>query len=455
MPLTYDVRIWSVRQRKDRGQSSAELRWKTGLTPHSQTFRTKTLADGRRAELLRAAHAGEPFDEATGVPVRELRQRKDVSWYQHARDYIEMKWPHSPGSTRRTLSEAMATIAPALVTDTKGMADPRSVRTALYGWAFNMNRRSEEPPAEVAKVLAWFERKSLPTSALADRMHVRAALDALTKKLDGATAAASTIRRKRAIFHNALGYAVDAGHLPQNPLPQVQWKAPEQVEEELDPATVPHPRQALALLDAVRAQSARGRHLVAFFGCMYYAAARPAEVIGLSVNDCDLPRRGWGTLRLRETRPRSGSAWTDSGTAHDRRGLKHRPRKAVRTVPIPPDLVALLRWHLIAYGAAPDGRLFRTQRGGLIQDTGYGEVWAEARLRALTPAQRSSTLAKRPYDLRHAAVSTWLSSGVEPQVVAQRAGHSVAVLFRVYAKCLDGAAATANARIEATLRGGR
>ncbi|GAA2994067.1 tyrosine-type recombinase/integrase [Streptomyces fulvorobeus] len=451
---TYDVRIWSVRQRKDRGQSSAELRWKTGQTPHSQTFRTKTLAEGRRAELLRAVHSGEPFDEVTGLPVKELRERNEVSWYQHARDYIEMKWTHSPGSTRRTLAEAMATIAPALVTDTKGMADPGTVRVALYSWAFNMTRRTEEPPADVTKVLAWFERKSLPTSALSDRMHVRAALDALTKKLDGTTAAASTIRRKRAIFHNALGYAVDAGHLSQNPLPQVQWKAPEQVEEELDPATVPDPRQALALLNAVRTQSDRGRRLVAFFGCMYYAAARPAEVIGLRIQDCDLPRCGWGALLLRETRPRSGSAWTDSGEAHDQRGLKHRPRKAVRTIPIPPDLVALLRWHITAYGTAADGRLFRTQRGGLIQDTGYGEVWAEARSRALTPLQRASPLAKRPYDLRHAAVSTWLSAGVEPQVVAQRAGHSVAVLFRVYAKCLNGAAATANARIEATLRGG-
>ncbi|MGW2059858.1 hypothetical protein ACWCO9_04090 [Streptomyces sp. NPDC001937] len=227
------------------------------------------------------------------------------------------------------------------------------------------------------------------------------------------------------------------------------------MEEELDPATAPDSRQTLAPLDAVRTQSARVRRLVAFFGCLYYAAARPAEVIELSLEDCDLPRRGWGVLRLRETRPRSGSAWTDSGTAHDRRGLKHRPRKAIRTVPIPPDRVALLRWHIVAYGVAPDGRLFRTQRGGLVQDTGYGEVWAEARLRALTPAQRSSSPAKRPYDLRHAAVSTWLSSGVEPQVVAQRAGHSVAVLFRVYAKRLDGAAATANARIEATLREGR
>ncbi|MDT0434058.1 MULTISPECIES: tyrosine-type recombinase/integrase [Streptomyces] len=455
MGKTYDVRIWSVRQRKDRGQSSAELRWKTGDTPHSQTFSTKTLADGRRAELLRAAHAGEPFDEETGVPLAELRERTDVSWYQHACEYIEMKWKHAPGSTRRTLAEAMATVTPALVRDTKGMADTRTVRTALYSWAFNVSRRDQEPPEEVAKVLAWFERKSLPTSALADRMRVRSALDALTKKLDGTTASASTIRRKRAIFHNALGYAVDAGRLSDNPLPQVQWKAPEQVAEELDPACVPDPRQALALLDAVRTQSARGRRLVAFFGCMYYAAARPAEVIGLRMVDCDLPRRGWGTLRLRETRPRSGSAWTDSGEAHDRRGLKHRPRKAVRPVPIPPDLVALLRWHVTAYGIAPDGRLFRTMRGGLIQDTGYGEVWAEARTRALTPAQRASQLAKRPYDLRHAAVSTWLSSGVEPQVVAARAGHSVAVLFRVYAKCLDGTADLANSRIEKALRNGR
>lgn len=227
------------------------------------------------------------------------------------------------------------------------------------------------------------------------------------------------------------------------------------VEEEVDPACVPDPRQAAALLDAVRTQSPRGRRLVTFFGCIYFAAARPAEVIGLCIDDCDLPRRGWGELRLRETRPRSGSAWTDSGRPHDKRGLKHRPRKAVRPVPIPPDLVAMLRWHVTAYCVAPDGRLFRTMRGGLIQDTGYGEVWAEARRRALTPAQHASALGKRPYDLRHAAVSTWLSSGIEPQLVAKRAGHSVAVLYRVYAKCLDGTQDTANARIEAALKTAR
>lgn len=446
---SYTVKIWAIRKRDYR--KPYQLRWKVGTRPHSESFLTLGLAESRRAQLITAAREGEPFDITSGLPKSLVIKERDISWYEHARRYIEMKWTHSPGSTRRTLAEAMATVTPALVKDTKGMADARTVRTALYSWAFNKNRWDEEPPAEVAKVLAWFERKSLPASALSDRLTVRAALDAASKKLDGKTAAAGTIRRKRAIFYNSLEYAVEADLITENPLPRLKWKAPEQVEEEVDPACVPDPAQATKLLAAVREQSPRGRRLVGFFGCMYYAAARPAEVIGLRLLDCDLPRRGWGMLRIHETRPRSGSAWTDSGESHDKRGLKHRPRKAVRAVPIPPDLVALLRWHVTAYGVAPDGRLFRTQRGGLVQDTGYGEVWAEARRRALTPAQRASSLAKRPYDLRHAAVSTWLSSGVEPQLVAKRAGHSIAVLFRVYAKFLSGGDEAANAKISARL----
>jgi integrase len=123
----------------------------------------------------------------------------------------------------------------------------------------------------------------------------------------------------------------------------------------------------------------------------------------------------------------------------------------VRAVPIPPQFVAMLRWHITVYGVAPDGRLFRTARGGMVQESGYGEVWARARAHVLTPEELKTKLAKRPYDLRHTAVSTWLSAGVEPQIVAQRAGHSLAVLFRVYAKFLKGGENAANAKISARL----
>ncbi|RKN05497.1 tyrosine-type recombinase/integrase [Streptomyces radicis] len=448
MSHTFDIKIWSVRQRTK--QQSAEVRWKVGTTPHSATFRTKTLADNRRAQLMVAVQRGEAFDEATGLPLSELRKQGEVSWYEHARNYIEMKWPDSPASTRRTLAEAMATVTPALVEDSRGMADPRTVRQALYSWAFNKHRWGAEPPEDVRAVLSWFERKSLPTSALTDRVVTRRALDALKRRLDGTTAAASSIRRKRAIFHNAVVFAVESELLSENPIPRVSWSLPEPVEEEVDPATVPNPEQVRAQLRAVGQQGSRGRRLVAFLGCVYYAGARPAEVVGLKLSQCTLPRRGWGRLRLQETRPRSGRAWTDSGQAHDRRGLKKRSRKTVRSVPIPPELVAMLRWHIEAYGVAPDGRLFRTLRGGLLPDSGYGQVWARARKEALSP-EEAERLAKRVYDLRVAALSAWLAAGADPQTVAKRAGHTVAVLLRVYAKFIDDSDNATNTKIAARL----
>ncbi|MFF4231536.1 tyrosine-type recombinase/integrase [Streptomyces sp. NPDC001820] len=380
-----------------------------------------------------------------------VQREKDIPWYQHARNYIEMKWDHAPATTRANLAEAMATVTPVIVKDTKGMADPRTVRRVLYSWAFNVKRWEEEPPPEVKEVLAWFERKSLPVSALAEKMLTRKALNACTKRLDGKTSAGSVIARKRAIFHQSLGYAVEADLLTENPIHGLQWKAPEKVEDEIDPECVPAHELAEQLLVGVRAQGARGRHLEAFFGCILYSAARPGEIVGLLATDVYLPRRGWGKVWMRESRPRAGRPWTDSGEAHDQKGLKHRSRKAVRAVPIPPQFVAMLRWHITVYGVGPDGRLFRTARGGMVQESGYGEVWARARAHVLAPEELKTKLAKRPYDLRHTAVSTWLSAGVEPQIVAQRAGHSLAVLFRVYAKFLKGGEDAANAKISARL----
>ena len=89
----------------------------------------------------------------------------------------------------------------------------------------------------------------------------------------------------------------------------------------------------------------------------------------------------------------------------------------------------------------------RPPRGGILQDSGYNEVWDEARREALTPAQYRSPLGRRPYDLRHAAVSLWLNSGVPATEVARRAGHGVAVLLKIYAHCIDGQATAANQRI--------
>ncbi|GAA1821463.1 hypothetical protein GCM10009835_47590 [Planosporangium flavigriseum] len=61
--------------------------------------------------------------------------------------------------------------------------------------------------------------------------------------------------------------------------------------------------------------------------------------------------------------------------------------------------------------------------------------------------QQQSPLAARPYDLRHAAVSLWLNAGVPATQVAEWAGHSVHVLLKVYAKCIEGQDDVARRRI--------
>ena len=73
--------------------------------------------------------------------------------------------------------------------------------------------------------------------------------------------------------------------------------------------------------------------------------------------------------------------------------------------------------------------------GVLVAAAGLGPVFHKARADAFTGAETASLLARRPYDLRHAAVSTWLNAGVPAPQVAEWAGHSVSVLLRVYAKC--------------------
>lgn len=55
--------------------------------------------------------------------------------------------------------------------------------------------------------------------------------------------------------------------------------------------------------------------------------------------------------------------YTDSGERHDERGLKHRDVKTTRIVPIPPELVSILREHIEQHGVASMPRKPPSARG--------------------------------------------------------------------------------------------
>lgn len=165
---------------------------------------------------------------------------------------------------------------------------------------------------------------------------------------------------------------------------------------------------------------------------------RPSEAASLLLTECTLPEQGWGLLEFSEVRSAAGRQWTDDGEVHETRKPKGGPRNAIRRTPIPPELVRLLREHIDKFGTAPDGRLFRTYRGGIYLPSTLWQVLAKARVRAFTKTQAASPQARRPYDFRHAGISWRLNAGTPAPLVAEWAGHTVEVLLRIYAHCLDG-----------------
>ncbi|MEV0614832.1 tyrosine-type recombinase/integrase [Nonomuraea sp. NPDC050404] len=452
MNTTYDVKFSQVQQRSNRGMAVYVARWRVAGKEKSKSFRTKGLANAFMSDLRQAAKTGEEFDVATGLPVSMLEsEATGPSFLEFAQAYVLRRWDLSAARTRETDAYALLSLVPALVADAPRRPSPEASREVLRVHALLPEKRRTDLTAMQTATLGWLERASLPLSSLGEAHVLRTALAAISVTFASAPAGANTVRRKRAVLHHLLEHAVEQKVFSKNPLDEIKWTVPKAVTA-VDPRTVVNPAQAKQLLDAIpKVGRKRGPRLKALFACIYYAALRPEEAADLRQRNCTLPESGWGLIVLEKARPQGTKRWTNSGETHESRSLKHRADKETREIPIPPVLVAMLREHIAAYGTADDGRIFATRTGGTYSSSAHSYVWQETRKLALTPAQIASSLAARPYDLRHAAVSLWLNAGVPAVEVAKRAGHSVDVLLRVYAKCMDGQQEQINHKINSAL----
>lgn len=471
---SYDVRVWRIQQYKGKRGTTHAVRWAVAGQRFRRTFATAKLADRFRADLLTASRSGKGFDIVTGLPELLRHERPTASWFDHAVAFAHAKWPQSSPAHRRGIAETLTDVTveltkysgplPTFANERTGgshrgepaASSSAQLRRTLYRLAFAAN--SPEPTPDERRILSWAGTHSVAITALAQPSVVRQVHDRLARRIDGSPAAPSTLARKRAVFHSALQYAVEAGHLTTNPLERLRLRRPVMAGH-VDRRVVANPDQAGALLAAIRQVRPE---LEAFFACLYYAGLRPAEARGLTQDNLTLPITGWGEILLTGSHQTSGAAWTDDRQGEQRRQLKHRARNDTRLVPAHPELVRILREHLDNFPTGTSGQLFvaRTGRAGVPLPPPFAHpiglntlyrTWERARQIALTPVQVQSPLAKRPYDLRHACLSTWLNAGVPAAQVAEWAGHSINVLLRVYAKCIDGQTGLAMKRIELAL----
>lgn len=117
-----------------------------------------------------------------------------------------------------------------------------------------------------------------------------------------------------------------------------------------------------------------------------------------------------------EVRPQLRRHAPDPPEAHDSAEPRWQDHRLTARVPCPPELTVILRAHLQDHvGEAANARLFVGVRGGDLPAITYRRAWREARREVFGDQQYASLpLARRPYDLRHACVSTWLNGGVPP-----------------------------------------
>nr|WP_221376881.1 integrase [Actinoplanes polyasparticus] len=463
MNTTYDVQVYKIEDRKyaptagGKSRTSYRVRWAVAGRKFGDTFKTKALAESFRSKLITAQREGTAFDTATGLPEPMARALNARSWHDQAIAYVDLKWPRASAKHRKDIAEALTTATMALLSTKRGAPPTEQIRAALYRWSYNKGRRAAgQRPAELANALLWLESNTVDLAALSDPALTRKLLDALALRLDGKAASASTVHRKRAIVSGALRYGVETGHMPSHPFERVRWEAPK-LSTEVDRRAVVNQGQGHRLLIGVRQTTPE---LEALFGTMYWAALRPEESLNLTDSEYERPRKkgGWGRLHLTGALSEAGAGWTDTGDSIEERGLKHRPDNAVRDVPAAPPLCALLDRHIEQWPPGPTGRIFASRRGpGGIYVAARGRpvtrnaistAFHKARAAAFTPAEQASPVARRPYDLRAACVSYWLSRGISPALVARWAGHSIKVLLEIYASWIFGEEAAAIQRIE-------
>ena len=100
----------------------------------------------------------------------------------------------------------------------------RTLRQTLRRWYLPPAARkpdAEEPPPVDWRALHWLRRTSLPVTAIADASTARAVLDTMLLTMDRQPNKPNTVLRRRRVVGNIVKYAIEVGHLDDDPFKRI------------------------------------------------------------------------------------------------------------------------------------------------------------------------------------------------------------------------------------------
>ncbi len=424
-----DVRIWSLQDRRKHAMAKRPwlVRWVVDGREHNRSYRTRAEADRYRSQLLVAQSKAERFDHDSGEPVSWTPVTGDKQLVAWVRQWLAEQWPEWQPRTRASAVEALARFVP-LVCSASAPEPPAEMRAYLV--------QSLRPGAEVDGAHPcerWLARWS-PALGHLDREMMANVEQQLAIGASGQPLSANVSNRYRTTAHACIKRAVELDVLAADPWPPPpsgrRRRKSARKRRSVDIRLLPDPATMEAAIAAMRSHQPGSRTYEVMTAVAYYAGLRPSEVVALRPRSLDLPEEGWGRIEVVE----ADVDWDEPGE----------PKTGQRSVPIPPQLVAILRSWIEDVGVGDDNLLFRTR--GNKRPTQSN--WGRALKRGLAAVEHDPI---RVYDCRHAAATTWLRAGVPLGEVARRLGHSVETLVSTYVGALEGDEAIANDRIEQAL----
>ncbi len=219
--------------------------------------------------------------------------------------------------------------------------------------------------------------------------------------------------------------------------------------------------QAIDLAKACVALGSWGGIVECYVLVMAMCGLRPNEAVGLAWEDLEFPADGGtGWLTVRRSRRRVASRRLDPEEEPEWGPLQDRDLAVSRRVPVNRVLVAKLIGHRKRYGQDLSGLVFHRNGHPFDLSVFDRDVWRPARTAMFPPRSdlpagdpRQPKLSRlRRHDLRHAACSWWLRSGVDATVCQRWSGHkTLSVFLDVYQGVAPGREDEGIALLEQTL----
>jgi integrase len=410
-----DVRFWSVQDRRghQRTKKPYLVRWVVGGERFSESFLTRATADRYRSNLIVAHQRGEWFDPRTGEPDTWAPSTEAQQVHTWARRWVADEWQDWAPRTRTSIVESLARFIP-LTVDPEAPPSPAGLRKHL---TTTLPPDAEIPDAETER---WLNRWVLSIGALTKEL-----LADVDRQLGlnsaGEPYAAATAGRYRKNAKACIRRAVELDQIPADPWPPTpkgrNSRKARRKRKSVDVRRLPTPKTMAQILRAIPNKHPGSLKYQVLTAIVYYAGLRPSEAVMLRPRSLELPESGWGTIWVVE--------------ADDGFDQSADPKTGDRAVPIPPELVAMLRWWIEHHAIGPDDLMFRTRNDRRPHPSVWGRLLHKACAKIGVPRIKV-------YDCRHARATTWLADGVALGTVARWLGHTVETLVSTYIQALQG-----------------